>query len=195
MKKRFSVLIFICIFLLQISTEAIAWGPERELYTNAKPADHAVFNSITDNAAVGDERDFVRIEEVNAGRPCSSEIIIEAGKDYEVYIYYNNDASSTFNDKEHEYVGIARDVRLASFFPDQLSAGERQAVTGRITSSNTESEAVWDEAYITAKEDITLHYVTGSAKIYNVGETSGNVLSTSLFSQEGTFLGKDELNV
>lgn len=39
------------------------WGPKRPTYTNEHPADHPVFNSITNNAAVGDERDFVRIEE------------------------------------------------------------------------------------------------------------------------------------
>ena len=36
-------------------TPVMAWGPERPTYTNEKPADHAVFNSITNNAAVGDE--------------------------------------------------------------------------------------------------------------------------------------------
>lgn len=172
----------------------MAWGPERPTYTNAKPADHATFNSITDNAAVGDERDFVRIEEKNSGRPYSSEIILEPGKQYEVYIYYHNDASETYNDKDHGYVGIARDVRLSSSFPDQLAAKERGAVTGRITASNTEPAAVWDEAYVTAKEAVTLHYVTGSAKIYNSWPVNGSVLPTSLFSSEGTFIGLDKLN-
>ncbi len=171
-----------------------AWGPNRPTYTNEKPADHAVFNSITNNAAVGDERDFVRIEEKSSGRPYTSEIEVEAGKQYEVYIYYHNDASATFNDKAHNYVGIARDVRLASSFPHELKAGERAAVTGKITSTNTNPAAVWDEAYVTAKEDMTLHYVTGSAKIYNSHETNGSILSTSLFSSAGTFLGFKELN-
>ena len=175
-------------------SSAQAWGPQRPTYTNEKPADHAVFNSITDNAAVGDERDFVRIEEKNSGRPYSSEIEIEAGKQYEVYIYYHNDASETFNDEAHNYVGIARDVRLASSFPHELKAGERGAVTGKITATNTNPEAVWDEAYVTAKEDMTLHYVTGSAKIYNQWETNGSTLSTSLFSSTGTFLGFKKLN-
>lgn len=186
--------------ILEVNNDSIRkvkhafWGPDRPTYTNEKPADHAVFNSITNNAAVGDERDFVRIEEKSSGRPYSSEIGIEAGKQYEVYIYYHNDASETYNDKAHNYVGIARDVRLASSFPHELKAGERAAVTGKITSTNANPAAVWDEAYVTAKEDMTLHYVTGSAKIYNSHETNGSILSTKLFSSTGTFLGFKELN-
>ena len=41
---------------------------------------------------------------------------------------------------------------------------------------------------------MTLHYVTGSAKIYNDWKTNGSVLSIKLFSSDGTFLGLDALN-
>lgn len=177
-----------------LGQSAQAWGPERETYTNQHPADHAVFNSITNNAAVGDERDFVRIEEKNSGRTYSSEIVLEAGKQYEVYIYYHNDASETYNDAAHNYVGWAHNVRLSSSFPHELEKNERQAVTGKITSTNTQPEAVWDEAYVTAKEAMTLHYVTGSARIYNQWGANGSVLSTNLFTETGTFLGMDELD-
>lgn len=170
------------------------WGPERPTYTNEKPADHATFNSITDNAAVGDERDFVRIEEKSSGRPYSSDVTIEAGRQYEVYIYYHNNASSTYNDEAHDYAGVARDVRLAASFPSELSAGETGIVSATISASNTDPVAVWDGAYITAKEDVTLSYVEGTAKIYNDWDVNGSVLSTNLFSDEGTFLGLNELN-
>lgn len=179
---------------LVVSTPTMAWGPERPTYTNAAPADHATFNSITDNAAVGDERDFVRIEEKDSGRAYSSEVIVEAGKQYEVYIYYHNDASETYNDAAHNYAGVARDVRLSSTFPEALAANERQAVTGKITSSNANPAAVWDEAYVTAKEAVTLHYVEGSAKIYNQWGVNGSTLATALFSTDGVLLGLDELN-
>ena len=105
---------------LSLATPTLAWGPERPTYTNQNPADHAVFNSIVDNAAVGDERDFVRIVEKDTGNEYVSELEIEAGKQYEVYIYYHNDASETFDDAAHGYVGVARDVRLASAFPHEL---------------------------------------------------------------------------
>lgn len=170
------------------------WGPERPTYTMNSPAKYAVFNSITDNAAVGDERDFVRIVEKNTGGTYSSDIILEAGKEYEVFIYFHNDASSTFNDKEHNYVGVARDVRISSMFPTHLEADERGAIFGRISASNTVPKAIWDTAYITAQESLTLHYVSGSAKIYNRWRANGQVLSMNLFSEKGTFIGLNELN-
>lgn len=180
---------------LLMAPATYAWGPaDRPTYTNQDPADHAVFNSITNNAAVGDERDFVRVEEKNSGRAYSSDIEVEAGKQYEVYIYYHNDASATFNDRAHGYAGVARDVRLASKFPTELAAGERGTISGKIMASNTDPLEVWDEAYITAKQDMTLHYVEGSAKIYNGYKVNGSVLSTNLFSDMGTFIGLNELN-
>ncbi len=179
---------------LMLSSATFAWGPERPTYTNEAPADHAVFNSITNNAAVGDERDFVRVEEKDSGREYSSEIEIEPGKQYEVYIYYHNDASATFNDKAHKYAGVARDVRLASSFPLELTKGQRGEIDGIIMASNTNPKEVWDEAYITAKEDLTLHYVSGSARIYNKYKVNGSVLSMDLFTEKGVFLGLDQLN-
>lgn len=179
---------------LVLAPTTLAWGPERPSYTNEHPADHAVFNSITNNAAVGNEFDFVRIEEKSSGRPYTSKIEVEAGKQYEVYIYYHNDASKTYNDSAHNRVGVARDVRLSSNFPDKLSAGEEGIVSGKIMASNTDPKEVWDEAFITAKQDMTLHYVEGSAKIYNKYAVNGSVLSTNLFSDMGTFIGLNELN-
>lgn len=177
-----------------ISPSALAWGPERPTYTNEHPADHAVFNSITNNAAVGNERDFVRIAEKGNGSAYVSELTIEPGKQYEVYIYYHNDASETYNDATHNYIGVARDTRLSSIFPASLKAGERGQVDGTISSSTTNPAKVWDEAYITAKEALTLHYVTGSAKLYNRNNSGTNLAAERLFSQEGVLLGLSELN-
>lgn len=184
----------VVLIILLLTAPAFAWGPERTTYTLEEPANHAVFNSITDNPALGDERDFVRIVEKGINGVYSSDIEVEPGKEYEVYIYYDNDASPTFNDEEHEYVGVAQNVRLSSSFPDELKEGERGKIFGRISATNTEPLEVWDEAYITATEDVTLHYVEGSAKIHNQGDVHGSVLSTNMFSDNGTFLGVNELN-
>ena len=170
------------------------WGPERTTYTMAEPAHQAVFNSITDNAAIGDERDFVRIAEKNAGTTYTSELIIRPNKQYSVFIYFHNNASSTFNDKDHNRVGFAANTKVSSFFPSALGAGERQAVFGCISSENTNPKSVWDSAFITAAEDITLHYVPDSAKIYNSHDANKSILPTSLFSNEGTLIGTNKLN-
>lgn len=172
----------------------MAWGPEdRPTYTMAAPADHAVFNSLTDNAAVGDERDFVRVAEKNPDAVYTSNLEIEAGKQYEVYIYYHNDASDTYNYTEGQ-PGIAMNTRVSSVFPHELNAGQSAEISGKITSTNTDPLMVWDEAKVTAKQALTLHYVEGSAKLYNRDNSDGTVLSTNLFSEEGTFIGMTKLN-
>lgn len=194
MKLKY-VLFFITIAaFLFMPTSVMAWGPERPTYTNEAPADHATFNSITNNAAVGDERDFVRIEEKNSGRPYSSEIMLEAGKQYEVYIYYHNDASETYNDAAHHYAGVSRNTRVTTNFPDELAAGKRGQISAIIRSDNASPQEVWDEAYITAKEDMTLHFVTGSAKLQNDWDANGSMMPRAIFDDEGAFLGVNELN-
>lgn len=178
---------------LLIGADVWAWGPERPTFTNNSPADYATFNSIVDNAAVGDERDFVRIVEKNTGKEYVSDLEIEAGKQYEVYIYYHNDASKTYNDVKYNYRGVARGVSVSTSFPLELAKGEVGMVNGKIKADNTQPLTVWDEAYVRAREAMTLHYVEGSAKIYNGGPVNGSVLSTKLFSEEGTLIGYSEL--
>lgn len=195
LKIRLAILIMASLFH---STTAMAWGPaDRPTYTMEQPADHAVFNSIK-NSSIGDERDFVKIVEKDVGGTYSSKIELEPNKEYDVYIIYHNNASATYNDKEHNYAGVATDTRLAASFPLELKKGEEGAVSGLISwtslADRDNIQKVWDEAWVTASEDMTLHYVTGSAKIYNGGKTNGNVLSTDLFSEQGTYIGYDDLN-
>lgn len=173
---------------------ASAWGPERPTYTNENPADHATFNSITNNPVFGDERDFVRIQEKGSDEAYTSDLTVEPGKQYEVIIYYHNNASATYNSAEYDYVGMAYNTKLTSTFPTELTAGEREMVSAIIKADGAEPEAVWDEAYVTASEDMTLHFVTGSAKLYNDWGANGSTLPTALFAEEGAYLGIDELN-
>lgn len=184
---------------LATASSAMAWGPaDRPTYTMAHPADHAVFNSMTDNAFAGDERDFVKIVEKGTGNDYTNSLEIEGGKDYDVYIYFHNNASATYNYKEYNYAGAAMDVKMASTFPTELKAGEKGTIGGTISwttyADRDTVQKVWDEAYVTAKEDLTLHYVAASAIFYNGRAANGTGLSTSLFSSEGTYLGVDKLN-
>lgn len=174
-----------------------AWGPERDTYTNANPAPQAVFNSITDNAAVGDERDFVRIVEVHEDGTkdaYTNDLTIRGGHDYEVYIYYHNNASASYNTVEENYKGVARNVKVSAAFPESLKAGEKGQVDAIISADRTLVPKVWDEAYITAEENVTLAYIADSAKIFNGGQANGSLLTTDLFSAEGTLLGYNTLN-
>lgn len=195
MKKKILVVFSAVVLAVGlVGGRASAWGPERTLFTNAAPATYAVFNSITDNAAVGDERDFVRIVEVGTGNAYGNEVAVRGGKEYQVYIYYHNNASSTFNTQEKGYAGVAREVKLSSQFSTRIEAGSKGTVSATISSSNTNPVKVWDEAYMAAEKTVTVKYKVGSAKIFNDWDSNGSVLSTNLFSSAGTYLGLNELN-
>ncbi|MBQ9180628.1 DUF11 domain-containing protein, partial [Candidatus Saccharibacteria bacterium] len=179
---------------------ANAWGPDtRTTYTNASPAPYATFNSITDNAAVGDERNFVRVKEAGTTNTYTDEVEVVPGKEYEVYIYYHNDAASNTNSSGY---GIATDTRVSSAYPTLLNSGERGMISGIISWSyvtpaapnDAKDATVWDEAYLTTQSNnVVLRYKTGTATIHNAGQTNGSVLSTNLFTTNGTPIGFNKL--
>ena len=184
----------------QFTEQANAWGPaDRPTYTNAKPASFATFNSITDNVAVGDERNFVRVREAGTNNEFVDELEVVPGKEYEVYIYYHNDAASNTNSTGY---GIATGTRVSSGYPTTINPGERGMVSGIIYWSyvmpgdgdRPRDGKVWDEAYFTTKSPNTvLSYKTGTAIIHNAGAMNGSVLSTALFSADGTYIGFNKL--
>ena len=66
-----------------------SWGPQdRDFYTVQVPAEEPVFNSITNNPAIGNEANFVRVREYisdTATNTYADEVNLEIGKEYEVY--------------------------------------------------------------------------------------------------------------
>lgn len=196
MTTRRSILVLAALITLSFlqTVPVSAWGPERPTYTMSSPADHPTFNSITDNSTFGDERDFVRIVEKGSGKAFTSDLEIEANKEYIVEIYYHNNASATYNDAAHNYVGVAEDTRVVSYFPEKLAAGETGQIDGVITATNADPKTVWDEARITAKENLKIGYVEGTARIYNDWGVNGTELDKKLFTSEGVFIGLNELN-
>lgn len=178
------------------ASNASAWGPQRTTYTMENPAPSATFNSITNNPDIGDERDFVRVGEIHSDvTSLKNEVEVIPGKQYLVYIYYHNDASSTYNGPEYQNRGVAFQTKLSTFYPTVLTAGERGKVSATITSENTNPTSVWDEAYFTTKTGkVLLIYQEDSAKIYNDWDTNRATLSTNLFTEAGTYLGVNALN-
>lgn len=183
---------------LLTAASASAWGPERDIYTNENPADYAVFNSIVNNAAVGDERDFVRIGEAGSSDPYTNEIEVVPGKEYEVYIYYHNDAASSTNATGY---GIATQTRIATSYPATISKDSTGTVNAVLTwnyvdtNDQTHDGRIWDEAYLKTSEDsVSLRFKPGSAIIHNAGAANGSTLGPSyLFSENGILIGYNEL--
>lgn len=167
------------------------WGPQdRQTFTWSNPADHVCFNSMTDNPEIGDEANFVRVRKAGGHDKFVDNVIVEPGEEYEVNIYYHNNASASLNEGDRR--GIAENVRLRmNYIASTLNAGEAAVIRGTISSSNAIPKEVWDTAYLNAKEAIGLRYVPNSAVLHNTGSLGGTVLNDdAVFGKDGgTFIG------
>lgn len=164
-----------------------AWGPQdRATFTYEVPATYPTFNSITNNPTLGDERNFVRVREYGDPNPDGDEVTLEVGKEYEIAIYYHNNAASNYNASGK---GIAENVRMRTEFPSYLEAGQSAQVVGFITSSNANPGEVWDSAYLNAHEPVYLNYVVNSAVLHNLGTSNGTPMSgDALLGDQGVLL-------
>lgn len=195
-RKFLSAILASATFGLISFSSASAWGPERPIFTMESPATYPTFNSIINNPTIGDERDFVRIGEINADvTELGNEITIVPGRQYLVYIYFHNNASATFNNKAHNYSGVAVRTRMSSSFSTVVTPNEKGTVTATITADNSSPVSVWDEAYFSTNAGkVLLHYIPGSAKIYNDWKANDAVMPSNLFTAEGTLIGLNALN-
>ncbi|MBE6013757.1 MAG: hypothetical protein E7241_00110 [Lachnospiraceae bacterium] len=173
------------------------WGPERSTFTMENPADYPIFNAITNNPTIGDERTFVRIGKITKEKTdlSTEDIFIESGSQYLVQVYIHNNASSTYNDSAHNHVGVAVGTRLSVEMPDEISSDKDGQIIAKISAENTKPAEVWSSVRLYSKDKaIKLKYVAGSAKIYNDWETNGNIIPSSFLSKEGTFVGLNKLD-
>ena len=170
-----------------------SWGPQdRATFTWESPAPYRTFNSITDNPTIGDERNFVRVKEVGVEGPHYDDVDVVPGKEYEVYVYFHNNASASLNESGK---GIADNVRLSTKLPEKLEKGQTGTIYGTITSTNTNPESVWDTAFLKATETVYMRYVSDSAVIHNAGTANGAILdANALFSEEGAKLAYNLAN-
>jgi len=206
MRKNRLLAFCICISLIfvlgckkedtNMNTNETFWGPERKTFTMDNPASYPTFNSITDNPTIGDERDFVRIGEIKPDKTdLGNEVELISGKQYLVYVYFHNDSSSTFNDSGHDHKGVAIQTKMSVSFPNVVSPDAPGAIRGVIKAENAQPSSVWDTASVfSSNGEIHLRYVSGSAKIYNDWDTNNLILPSTLFSEDGTLIGLDELN-
>lgn len=183
-------------FSMATLSSASAWGPDRTTFTMEKPATYPTFNSITNNPTIGDERDFVRVGEINAEvTDLKNEVEVVPGRQYLVYVYFHNNASATYNDSAHNNSGVAWKTSMSTNFSTVLTPSNKGTITATISAENSNPASVWDEAYMTTKTNkVLMRYVLGSAKIYNDWKTNGSVMPIELFSEEGTWLGLNSLN-
>ena len=196
-KKVFAVLGLAVAVPMAIAPSALAandyYSPERNGYTQGnEPESQVIINSVTNNNqgstnAIGDERKFVRI--VDTDGKLVTDKTLEAGKTYQVYVFFRNDA------KNNTEATIARDVKLAIEFPAFLEKGETGNLTGTITSTNAVPAKITATAKLTAKENMALQYKVNSAGLYtSYRATTPLPVSDALFTSAGTLIGLNELD-
>lgn len=165
-----------------------AWGPGRTTFTIEKPADYVVFNSITNNPAHGDERNFVQIKEAGASNSTyADKLNIVAGKTYTVYVYYHNNAAANLN-------LVATNTRMNTQLPSTVKANTETSISAKIMADNANPKTVWDEAKVTASENVALKYVSNSATIYSKGAVNGQKLNSNEFLTSGALIGYNALD-
>ncbi len=170
-----------------------AWGPSgRKTFTMEKPADYVTFNSITNNV-IGDERYFVAGSKWTGNANdnyYSDNTAVEDGKEYVVRMYVHNNAGANLN-------LVAENVKAFVVLPTET--GTKITVSGKITSSNANPTAVWDETHFVSKngEKFNLAYVEGSASYANA-DKNGNLrsfkLSNDVLTSKGVLLGYDQMD-
>lgn len=188
--KRLSAVIAIAVAAIVVPAAVFAWGPSRQTFTTAKPADFITFNSITDNPAIGDERNFMQIREADASNTTYADSInLTAGKEYVVFMYYHNNAASNLN-------LVAENAYAKAEIPALVSKNTTGTkAMGYVGASNAKPTQVWDDISFnnTTSGDIALRYIAGSATIHNFGKTDGATMSDSIVTS-GAALGYNALD-
>lgn len=142
-----------------IAATTLAWGPARQTYTMANPADHPVFNSITDNPNYGDEREFVTIKDLTSGGTLSNSAVLTPGHEYQVQIYVHNNAASNLNASG---TGIAHGTTVRASLPTNVTGSA--TVNGFVKATN--ASLVYDTASLTSTGAVNLQYIAGSAMLH-----------------------------
>lgn len=170
-----------------------AWGPSgRATFTMDKPASYVTFNSITNNV-IGDERYFVAASKWTGNANdnyFSDNTYVEDGKEYVVRMYVHNNAGANLN-------LIAENVKAFVVLPTETNT--KITVSGKITSTNANPTAVWDETHFVSKngEKFNLAYVAGSATYANQdenGKLRSFKLSNDLLNSKGVLLGYNQMD-
>lgn len=189
-------LVLLASFLLQAQT-AYAWGDNgggRPSYTTDEVdggalGDTITFNSISDNPAIGNEKNFVGAKRVGDESTVwsANTITAEDGEKYYIRMYIHNN-----NPGGNEAVAEDTTVR----FELAEGSGTEVEVQGLITSSNATPTEYYDSVHFVSGVAFHLEYVPGSAFIENNGLAAGGgiALSDEIVQDKGVPIGNEALD-
>lgn len=167
------------------------------VYHYADNISFPLFNSVIDHPSLGDEREFVHIR-MGGEKEWHRKMLLEEGKQYEVDIFFRNDANSMFNSKEYNHKAIAWRTRIAVDLPMTVNNKREEQINVKILYESLD-HIVHEcrdgiQLLLAEKNYEKVHFVSGSAKIYNQWKTNGLVMPSHIFSFDGTAIGLNELN-
>ena len=189
-------LVLLASFLLQAQT-AYAWGDNgggRPSYTTDEInrgalGDTITFNSISNNPAIGNEKNFVGAKRVDDEATVwnANTITAEDGEKYYIRMYIHN------NNPGGNAAG-AEDTTVR--FELAEGSGTEVEVQGLITSSNATPTEYYDSVRFTGDVAFHLEYVPGSAFIENNGLAAGGgvALSDEIVQGDGVSIGYEVLD-
>ena len=176
-----------------VDNQSKAWGPDRTMFSWDMRADYATINSIYDNPVIGDERNFVRIRKAGTNDTYKDTVVAEPGAEYEIWIFFHNNANSQLNDSTGRT--FAQNIRVrVDPVPSNMSKGDVAMIKGIISTTNSTPAEVWDTAYIRTEEAVSLRYVRGSVRLHNGSDLHNQRLDDeALFGKKGgAFVGYDQ---
>lgn len=157
--KRFGMVAALMLASASVAV-TFAWGPARDTFTMAHPADHVVFNSITDNPNYGDEREFVIVRDLTTGASYSDTANLVPGHEYKVQLYVHNNARTDLNASGK---GVAKDTTVRVVVPASVTGSD--TVDGFVKATNADPKEVWDTAELKSANKVDLEFVSGSAHL------------------------------
>ncbi len=181
-----------------------SWGPKRPLYSyEDNYAELPVFNSAIDNPEIGDERRFVLIRDLGTDYDNDKdmedlsgykrEIDLIPGHYYGVRVYYNNNANPELNPTGSS---IAAGVRMRINVPEKIEANKSGEILASVFSVKPSPKEVWSKCFIKNQENYVLKLVIkpGSNKFNNKGKMNGILTPSSVFGENGLYLGHNKIS-
>jgi hypothetical protein len=118
------------------------------------PSPYAVLNSITNDPAVGDERNFFRVRHDAEGTTYTDAVDVEPGDVLKVAIWFRNAAADNL-------AGSAATVHGLECQLITTASSQTHAIGATLRGRNVVT--VWDGAVIHADVPVNVQYVNGSA--------------------------------
>lgn len=147
---------------VETRSDGNTWSPDRRTYTADSPPDIAKLNSITDQPAYGDERNFFRVRNASAGTDWSDSVELKRKDEFEASVYFHNDSDAKDQQANYAY---AR-VEIPAIVPRDEDSTNNFALA-HVGASNVQPSVVTDSvSFINNDEgDFALRYVPGTAHI------------------------------